>query len=245
MTVKNLFGALADALYNRRADGDIRHKISFSEDLDFVYKFHSLHDVAVAISQLHTAGVSHQDIKPSNVLDFAGNHKLGDIGRSLTQEIKGPHSSLPFSGDMHYCPPEIMYGYYEADWRKRNFATDCYLFGNLVVFYFSGLNMSALLNNYLINDAHWRVGISYEEAKPYLINAFNLALDEYKKNIKEEFADELVAIVRQLCYPIPDQRGYEKNVVQKYADNYSMQPFVTKFDVLEQKARIKFKKLWQ
>ena len=228
------------------ADGDIRHKISFSEGLDLAYKFHSLHDVAVAISQLHTAGVSHQDIKPSNVLDFAGDHKLGDIGRSLSQDLKGPHSSLPFSGDRHYCPPEIMYRYYEADWRKRNFATDCYLFGNLVVFYFSGLNMSTLLNNHLINDAHWRNGITYEEAKPYLISAFNYALQEFKKNIKdEEFAAELVEIVHQLCYPLPDQRCYSKNVAQKYADNYSMLPFVTKFDVLEKRARLKFKKSWQ
>ena len=228
------------------ADGDIRHKISFSEDLDFVYKFHSLHDIAVAISQLHNAGVSHQDIKPSNVLDFSGDYKLGDIGRSLTQEMRGPHSSLAFSGDRHYCPPEIMYGYYEKDWKKRNYATDCYLFGNLVVFYFSGLNMSALLNNYLINDAHWRKGITYEEAKPYLIAAFDNAVEEFKQNIADdEFASELSNIVRQLCYPIPDQRGYPKNVAQKYADNYSMHPYATKFDVLEQKARLKFKKKWQ
>lgn len=228
------------------ADGDIRHKLSFSEDLDLVYKFHSLHDVAVAISQLHTAGVSHQDIKPSNVLDFSGDHKLGDIGRALSKDLRGPHSSLPFSGDSHYCPPEIQYGYYETDWRKRNFATDCYLFGNLVVFYFSGLNMSALLNKYLINDAHWRNGITYFEAKPYLISAFNLALEEFKKNIKDEvFAVELVDIVHQLCYPLPDQRGYSKNVAQNNADNYSMLPFVTRFDVLEKKARLELKKTWQ
>ena len=84
------------------------------------------------------------DLKPSNVLVFNTESRLGDLGRSICKDLDGPYSKRAFTGDFTYAPPEIWYRYYERDWNKRVFATDCYMLGSLVVFYFTGISMSAL-----------------------------------------------------------------------------------------------------
>ena len=116
------------------AEGDIRKTLDFSNELDYAWRFSSLHDIAVGLMQLHKIEVSHQDLKPSNVLVFQAESKLGDLGRSICRDLDGPYSKRVFTGDFTYAPPEIWYRFYERDWTKRVFATDCYMLGSLVVF---------------------------------------------------------------------------------------------------------------
>ncbi|SFW91422.1 protein kinase domain-containing protein [Chitinophaga sancti] len=105
------------------ADGDVRNKLKFTDRLDTSWKLKSLHSIAVGLRQLHNIDVSHQDLKPSNILVFNEESKIGDIGRSLSLNMKSPYDETPFNGDWNYAPPESLYGYYIPEWKKRVFAT--------------------------------------------------------------------------------------------------------------------------
>ena len=225
------------------ADGDIRSILNFSEDLDLAWKLNSLHDVAVGIKQLHNIEVSHQDLTPSNILLFGSNSKIGDLGRSTSKRLSAPHDNKPFTGKWGYAPPEILYKIYSPDWKTRCFATDCYLFGSLVVFYFSGVTMNALLRKYLPDHVSWEYwrGLNFDEVKDYLLQAFERALEEFTSNIQVPLLrTELKTIVQYLCYPIPEKRGHPRNI-NEVSDNYSMERFITKLDVLA--TRVKYELL--
>jgi serine/threonine protein kinase len=198
------------------ADGDVRSKLTFSAKLESSWKLRSLHSVAVGLKQLHAIDVSHQDLKPSNVLLFQDESKIGDLGRSTCLAIDSRLNlrELPFAGQMSYAPPEILYGVHEPDWRTRSFACDCYLFGSLIVFYFSGVTMTALLRKHIPDDVSWeRHRGGYDEVKAYVVNAFSKALDDFDCCIESTFLkSELRTMVEQLCHPLPDRRGHPKTL---------------------------------
>jgi len=222
------------------ADGDVRSKLDFSNKLDFAWKLHSLHDIAVGLQQLHNINVSHQDLKPSNILLFNQNSKLGDLGRSMCKDMDSQYNKMAYTGDLNYAPPEMMYGYYENDWNKRVFATDCYLLGSMIVFYFAGVSMSALLLNHLPDNMRWEKWQgSFDEIKPYLTEAFSNAITDFKSSFDDEyFSKEISQVVEQLCFPFPEQRGHPKNVANKIGSNFNLERFITRLDVLSKKAEL-------
>lgn len=222
------------------ADGDVRHNLQYSDKLDFAWKLKSLRDIATGLKQLHGVNVSHQDLKPSNVLLFDKESKIGDLGRSMCKDIESHYNKQIYSGDWNYAPPELMYGYYEQDWEKRVYATDCYLLGSMVVFYFSGISMSALLLKHIPDAFRWeRYRGSFDEVKPYLIEAFDNSLIEFATSINSEyFRIELKQIVEYLCFPFPEKRGHPKNI-SNIGNSYSLERFITKFELLRRKAEIK------
>jgi serine/threonine protein kinase len=219
------------------ADGDVRKNLLFSDKLDIIWRLKSLHDIAVGLKQLHYIEVSHQDLKPSNILLFKGESKIGDLGRSICRSISSPYDKLAFAGDFNYAPPEIMYGHYLVDWHQRVFATDCYLLGSMVVFYFIGISMSALLSKYIpppFRYDQWHG--NFDDIRPYILNAFSEALYEFEKSIRDDYLrKELRWIVDKLCYPLPEERGHPKNVIMK-GNPYDVERFVSKFDLLHKKA---------
>jgi eukaryotic-like serine/threonine-protein kinase len=224
------------------AQGDVRKTLHYSAELDYAWRFKSLHDIAVGLKQLHTIDVSHQDLKPSNILIFNTESKLGDLGRSICKDLDGPYSKRVFTGDFTYAPPEIWYHYYERDWNKRVFATDCYMLGSLVVFYFTGISMSALLRKHIPDNFSWEKWRgSFEELVPYLENGFTCALKEFEYNIaRPDLKDELTQLVKYLCNPFPEKRGHPINVLSA-GNNYDMVRFVTILDVLKRKTELKIK----
>jgi serine/threonine protein kinase len=226
------------------ADGDVRKTMHLSESLDYAWRFKSLHDIAIGLKQLHAIEVSHQDIKPSNILVFSNESKLGDLGRSICENVDGPYSKMSFSGDKTYAPPEIWYKYYEKEWKKRVYATDCYMLGSMVVFYFTGISMTALLRKHIPDSFGWeRWTGTFEELAPYLDNSFSKALDEFKSNIvREDYEIELTKLVEYLCNPFPDKRGHPKSISNK-GNSYGMERFVTILDVLKRKAELQIKEV--
>jgi serine/threonine protein kinase len=226
------------------ADGDVRSQLTFSNKLDFAWKIGSLHDIAVGIKQLHLIEVSHQDLKPSNILIFNKQSKLGDIGRSLCKELNdGPYKGRAFSGDYNYAPPEIMYEFFDADWHKRVFAIDCYLLGSMLVFYVTGISMSALLmknipDNFKVDK--WKG--DYNSVKPYIADAFAKSLKDFEDCIDDNyFKNELRQLVEYLCFPFPEKRGHPKNI-EGLGNNFSLERFVSRFDYLHRKAEYLLKK---
>ncbi len=218
------------------ADGDVRKLIKFNNELDYAWKLKSLHDIAVGVRQLHSIDISHQDIKPSNILMFGDNSKIGDLGRAVAKLLDAPHKKLPFSGDFTYAPPEILYGYYEQDWSKRVRSIDSYLLGSMVVFYFSGISMSALLSNHIPTNLRWdKFRGSFEEVKTYLVEAFFNAINEFKDTLQNELLkNELINIVEQLCYPLPERRGHPKDI-KSIGSSYNLERYISKFELLHKK----------
>lgn len=221
------------------AEGDVRKTMAYNHKVDLAWKLKSLHDVAVGLKQLHKIEVSHQDLKPSNVLVYEEVCKIGDLGRSMCQAIEGPYNNRIFTGDWTYAPPELMYRYYEKDWKSRVFATDCYLLGSLISFYFSGIPMTALIRNHLPDEFSWeKWNGKFEQIEPYLQNAFEEAIKEFGDNIKSiELKDELTKLIGYLCNPFPDRRGHPTNINQSIS-NFGLERFVSRLDYLKRKAEI-------
>lgn len=220
------------------ADGDVRKRMQFAESLDNLFKLNSLHSIAVGLKQLHSIDVSHQDLKPSNVLLFGDESKIADIGRSQCKTIESPYDELPFTGDINYAPPEILYDDFDPDWKTRTYATDCYLLGSMIVFYFAGISMTALLRKNLPDQIAWdNWRGTFEEVKEYLLDSFQKSLEAFSESINDAYLkNELFRLVEQLCYPLPEKRGHPKNADSIYS-KYSLERFVTKLDVLHKKAK--------
>ncbi len=237
------------------ADGDVRSHMNFSKDVEISWKLNSLHNVSVGLKQLHGVEIGHQDLKPSNVLVYNEGlvSKIGDLGRSLCADMQAPHENDgDFPGDFNYAPPEFLYRHKELDWNFRIRSTDMYLFGSLVVFYFTGAIMTALIGKNLDPQFSWNKWRgSFPDVKDYLVDAFYKGLKEFKSNISDkELAEELGSIVEYCCYPIPEKRGHPKSIEistdrfgerKEYGNQFDFQRVVSKFDVLAKRAGIKFK----
>lgn len=226
------------------ADGNVKHYVKFQNDLDFAWKLQSLHDIANGLQQLHNIHIIHQDVKPSNILQFKDESKLTDLGRSKCPDLKGPYDGMVFSGDIGYAPLEIYKEFaflQPKDWYDRNLAMDSYLLGNLMTFYFTGLNMTAL-----IKDEFAKVGLSpictLIERKSYLDNAFYSALEKIRESIHyADFVEPIVSMISELCNPDPTKRNDPKTLSEA-GSNYALYRYITKLDFLSKKASVKLKK---
>lgn len=226
------------------ADGNVKHYIKFQNDLDFAWKLKSLHDIASGLQQLHNINIIHQDVKPSNILQFKDDSKLTDLGRSKCQVLNGPYDNMDFSGDTTYAPLEIQPGFtflQPNDWYDRNLAMDSYLLGNLMTYYFTGLNMTSLVISKL--RAYGISMIStFAERKSYLDHSFNESLEDVRQCIRyPEFNNEIVTMISELCNPDPTKRN-EPKTLRQVGNNYALYRYITKLDLLSNKASIKIRK---
>ncbi len=216
------YGVVSYIVYEK-AEGDIRKildlskKVVFTQQLkDIVLKLKSLHDVAVGLQQLHKNEISHQDMKPSNVLSVRSQFKIGDLGKSLclSSEINCPYTNS-FNGDPHYAPPEAFFNKGIPREKNELYQMDNYMLGSLIVFYISGVSFNALMSRHLpisISDMV-ESGKSYDDAKIDLINAYHEALLDFEKDIPlEDIREELTQIVAYLCNPDVAKRGHPKNL---------------------------------
>ena len=107
----------------------------------------------------------------------------------------------------------------------------------MVVYYFTGMNMTALL----VENINPGINVTsyngrYKDILPYLIEAFDNALISFESHINNlPYKMDLIDLVRMLCYPVPEERGHPINRSQKN-NQYSLERFVTKFNVLAKKA---------
>jgi len=222
------------------ADGDVRSKLEFTGRLETAWKLKSLHDVAVGLKQLHTIEISHQDIKPSKVLLFHDESKLGNLEKSSSSLVDSPRREMVYNGDIAYAPPEILYHFSKSDWKERTYATDCYLFGSLIVFFFSGISMTALLKKHIPKGLSWDSYFGpFNEVETYVIDAFSNALMDFNRTITIEFLkEELCNMVKFLCYPLPEKRGHPKLIDSTInANQYNMERFISRLELLHRKVK--------
>lgn len=219
------------------ADRDIRGQIDLIGQVDLAWQLRALHHIATGVKQLHGLGIAHQDLKPSNVLVFAGNiFKIGDLGHSAHSDYSPPHEGDIAPGDPSYRPPELLYSYALPDWKRRRFGTDLYLLGSLTVFVFTKANMTSLLQQELEHFHHWKVWKgSYQQVLPFVRDAYGKVLQRIKKQLPIQVRDDIMRIIRQLCDPEPERRGHPRNRNVPY----ELERYVNELNILARKAEMK------
>jgi serine/threonine protein kinase len=207
----SILGRVPYIIFEMAPHGDIRrHMASLqkSGSIDIAWKLRALHHIAVGILQLHSRGVAHQDLKPSNVLVFDGGCKIGDLGCSTRRGIAGPLDNLPVAGDLKYSPIECFYGIRNQDWDQRR-GHDMFLLGSMIVFMFANVSMLALIEKILDPKFYPSAANNdYNAVLPYIQNAFAMALADFRTHIPDqELASALSQIISELCNPDPTLRG--------------------------------------
>ena len=225
-------------------EGDVRKMLAYNKKFDFAWKLKSLHDVAVGIQQLHNAGVSHQSLKPSNILLFKGNTKIGELGKALCPELDDTCYDWEFKGDYNYAPPELLYGYIMQDWKMKAYLADCYVLGELIVYYLTGGTMNGILFKYMPKEFHpASYTIPFEAVKDYLMDAFEQALQDISASLEANtLKDRILNMISHLCCPDPIQRGHPKTIMSADS-NYNLERFVTELDYLNRKAELELLRL--
>lgn len=224
---------------------NIRDHIS-DHDFDLVWNLLTLKDVALALHELHSRRISHQDVKPSNVLLFmaatmtqGSNHsvKLSDLGSAHMQtEDYSPRGDKVVPGDRAYAPPELLYRHIDGDWTRR-IRTDLYTLGNLTAYLFANVTINALLERFLPPEYHWdSYRGSYSYVLPEILHAFSQALDQVNSDIPDEVRDEVLRAIRGACHPDPSERGFIGGRLRARNNQYDTQPFATLFAELAYKA---------
>ncbi len=237
---RNFTYPIAPYLVFEMADSDVRTKIDYSTKIDFAWKLKSLHDIATGIKQLHAISVNHQDLKPSNILLFKNESKIGDLGRSICTKMACPYTSFSFAGDRSYAPPEYWLNLdYHQNLIDRNNAIDCYMLGSLITFYIVGMSMTSCIEDKLhVKMQNW---ILYDMATIY--NAFSEVLLDIRQAIPiQSLQDDIVNIIEILCNPDPTKRIHPKNYAVK-GNKYNLERFIQRLDLLHEKAKVELFKM--
>lgn len=218
------------------AKGDIRSAHELAVQLDLGRIFRALHDVAVGLQQLHQAGFTHQDLKPSNVLTYEEERelsRLGDLGRGSRADGTIGHDFLPFAGDPGHAPPEGLYGDSSPDWSGRC-ACDLYHLGSLLLYLFAGTSATAVWVQRLHPALRPRgLGGPFEgtwsDAMPYVRNAMQEAAEEFPDFEEDDARQVAMRCFRELCEPDPHLRGDPRARIG-HGDPYSLQRYISLFD---------------
>ena len=229
------------------AETSARKYLDISRKIDFAWTLRSLHNVAVALDELHSVHIAHQDVKPSNVMLFENKHisKMGDVGRSSLLGEKAPHDNFECAGDKTYSSLEQLYGWTDSDWEIRRYSSDMYMFGNLIYTYFNGVSLNYSILNRLKQEYRPKslgglYGGTYNDILPMLVYVFDIVINEFNNSISSELREELMNLVKQLCHP--DYVKCRGDLKQNGAQRYSMERFISKLDWLCNKYEYELKK---
>lgn len=219
------------------ADGDVRKKLESFKEFDNAWVLRSLHHIAVGMNQLHTIGVAHQDLKPSNVLVFyEEGSKVSDLGSTSFKNVPSPRDGIDFASDPSHAPPELLYGYIAPDWNKRRLGCDMYLMGSMIVFFFTKSSMTALLEVNLDEVYNWKNwNGEYRTVLPFLRDAFGRAIDTFAPTIHDDLRSDLEIMAGQLCDPDPELRGHPRDKIGHH-NQFSLIRYISALNCLASKA---------
>ena len=235
------FGPVLDRvnyLIFEAAQYDLRRAVTLSTNIDLVWMFRTLHNTANGLRQLHDAKVFHQDLKPSNVLEFGESRKVGDLGRAHRTGIEAPHDAFDIPGDPSYAPPELLYEYVHPDGEIRRRATDLYQLGSLMYFLFVRASVTTSLLSALA-PAHRPVpyGGTYQQVLPELRHAFDTVVQALEAALPPECPSDAPVIFRELADPDILERGVPQ-ARRQTCDRLSLERYVSRFDNLARRAEI-------
>lgn len=220
-----------------RGEKDLRAGIEV--DQTATQKVTVLFNVALAIHQLHQEEIAHQDIKPSNVVLFASDQKLADLGRASQRGKISPNDKWKFPGDSTYMPPEFLYGFEASEFRDRRLGADLYALGSLMSFLFSLESATPLLIDSLAAYARpnaWKGG-DFQNVLPHLIDAHARVCSYLEGCFPESIRAELIEAYKQLTHPDPLLRGHPRARKQQ-GEPLGTDRYVSLFDRLRLKQSV-------
>jgi serine/threonine protein kinase len=200
------------------------------------------HDCAVALTQLHSIDVTHQDVKPSNLMGWrtadGWRGKLGDLGRAHCGTMPSPHDNAVCPGDTAWAPPELLYRWpHDAAPIDRR-AADAYGLGALLCFMLIGIPYSGLLTMHLPTELGCTVWQgSYDEVLPYLVDAHGIAMRRLGTVLEEGVRDSAVKLVGELCHPDAALRGDPTARGHAYR-RLDLHRYATRIDLLRRQAAV-------
>lgn len=225
-----------------KAIGDLQRYIHEPEDSkEKQWRLRVAHKVSVALTQLYTVGIWHQDIKPSNVLRFSSTEKLSDLGRSFSSNQFCHFEADSFWGDQNYHSPEVAYKDTPTDRKLRAAYTDLYLLGSFIYHLFTGCTINSAIYNKMPSQMHpLQPDVSYEDALPLLQNAHAECMKEFAKEIQlpEQIKLDLVELVKGLTEPDYKRRGNPNVTGERFVYRNHLDRNVTVLDKLYQNALV-------
>jgi len=238
------FGPLENVCYLifEYAKGDIRDEKAQFVEFDLAWSLRSLHHTATGLKQLHSAGIAHQDLKPSNVLVFHDSgSKITDLGRASDSTCGFRTDEYQIPGDVGYAPPELFYAGGKRDFSDRCLA-DLYLLGSLFFFYFSNCSASQAIQAKIRGFK----GINFTSTDfgndlPYIRQAFEeclIDLEAQMRPVASTLTGSMIEVVAQLCEPDPTRRGDPKTI-GTWTPQWSLERYVSRLDLLARKAEYK------
>jgi eukaryotic-like serine/threonine-protein kinase len=78
---------------------------------------------------------------------------------------------------------------------------------------------------------------TFDEVLPYIREAFARVMETVGGALSESVRTPLVTVVKELCEPDPARRGHPKNLASP-PNQYSLERYVTQFDLMARKAEI-------
>jgi eukaryotic-like serine/threonine-protein kinase len=209
--------AVVNFLIFELADADSRDILEFADRDDCLTALTLAHDCAVGLAQLHRSNITHQDVKPANVLgwqdsDAKWSGKLGDLGRAFCEDMDSPHANLSCPGDTNWAPPELLYNL--SSIRLRTLAerqlADVYGLGSLLCYFLTGIPYTGILAMNLAKQHHWACWQGgYEEAKAYLADAHERALKRLADALDVEVSAYVTPLIDDMCNPDWQLRGQQ------------------------------------
>jgi len=200
------------------------------------------HDCAVALTQLHMIDVTHQDVKPANLMgwqtDRGWRGKLGDLGRAHCLTIPSPNDETMCPGDTAWAPSELLYQWPFRNMASDRRASDAFGLGALFCYMLIGIPYGGLLALHLPEElriGQWTGG--YLDVLPYLIDAHGVAMQRLSTVLEEPLREAAVAIVSELCNPDIERRG-DPTAQSRGHRPLDLRRYATRLDLLRRRAAI-------
>lgn len=238
------------------AECDVRVQVDRRTRFDLAWVLAALHDLAVAVQQLHGGKVSHNDIKPANFLVFVDlkirerQQKLADLGCATSPLIFSIYDEAIRIGDRRYAPPEILYAKEQqkelCSFESRR-AIDLYHLGSMIHFLITGRMLTPEIVRRLApecrpssEDSDW--SFTFDDVLAYWREAFGRTIVDFKEQLPVDRTGKLTVIsegvlesLMQLAEPDPMLRGHPLNRLGQ-ADRLSVRQYVSLFDRLRRLA---------
>lgn len=222
-----------ECLRERQPPGDKR--VSLAD------RFVALRNAASALAQLHSVGIAHQDLKPSNAVFFqSGELKLTDLGSSACENLPAPpHDLQTMAGQPNYAPYELLYNDGARGWDAKHFGCDLFLLGNLIFTTLVGSSITIAvlhgLPRHLRPDVY---DVAYSELIPTLIDNHEMIVPVLLGGVlPEELLADTNDLIWCLCNPNPAKRGHPKNVFRT-GNPFGLERIVSKLESLARRAAL-------
>ena len=199
------------------AEGDVRSHRSAST-FNLGWRLRIFHGACAAIRQLHSAGIAHQDLKPSNVLVFQRDRsKVADLGRATRDGAPSRFEWDIHVGDKNYQPFELLYNeLLQGHWMIRRFGADFFMVGCLLTFLVTDSSLLTLVYDKLDrNFWHDRWGAGYQAVIPHLHHALVDVLADVRGCLPAGIGTEVAELIYSFCEPDPRKRGLRHNWSRK------------------------------